>query len=168
MLLHAEFLSLILVLVYVGAVMTLFLFVVMMLNVTAESRRRLFGKWFPVTLFCSVLFVMLMLFFLYMRNANHLLPDSQWLDALNQHSNTKALGILLFTRYLFEFELAGMLLLAAMIAAIALAYRGRKSRKSQDISKQVYTRREDCVKLVSMKPARPSSQRIPPSEGKTS
>jgi NADH-quinone oxidoreductase subunit J len=150
MMLRAEFLSLILILVYVGAVMTLFLFVVMMLNIDKESRLSGFVNYVLIGAIVVLLIIGLMIVAL---GANQLsgvfqMPIPGPLPA--DYSNLQALGALLFTDYVYPFEIAGVLLLAAIIAAITLAHRKPKNRKIQIPSVQIDVRPEDRVRLVKM------------------
>lgn len=149
LLLHAEFLALILVLVYVGAVMTLFLFVVMMLSVHLENTREGFVRYFP--LFAMVVAAVLAItitvvgpehFGLTQMPAPELKPAD--------YSNLTALGMVLYTDYLYPFEIAAVLLLAAIIAAISLAHRKPSNRKSQVISKQIAVTPQDRLRIIKM------------------
>ena len=150
MLLRAEFLAIVLVLVYVGAVMVLFLFVVMMLDVGSESLREGFWAHFPVAAFVGVVIALEM--------AAVLLPgfkihDQPLVDAAAMKmGNTKLLGIEVYTKYLYPLQIAAVLLLVAIIAAIALTLRRRKDSKYQDPAEQVRVRSSDRVRIVQMKP----------------
>lgn len=145
LLLEAEFLAITLVLVYVGAVMVLFLFVVMMLDINLEQLRKGFWQWLPVGALLAALIVVQMVWVLGDNsNTNGLIAIKHAAD----YSNTKELGRLIYTDYVYPFELAAVLLLVAMVAAIALTFRRRRDVKAQDISKQVSVRREDRVRLV--------------------
>jgi NADH-quinone oxidoreductase subunit J len=149
MLLRAEFLAIVLVLVYVGAVMVLFLFVVMMLDINIDRLREGFWSYLPLGAAVGALMVVEMVLVLggkYFRAEN--LPNPA--DPGAGYSNTKELGRLLYTDYVYAFELAAVILLVAIVAAIALTLRGRKDSKHQDPSKQVAVRRADRVRLVSM------------------
>lgn len=163
---HAEFLALILVLVYVGAVMTLFLFVVMMLNIDVESMKSHFMRYLPFGLILVALLTGLLmvaiptdLFKVATENkSTELLSGSQLLEnvTLTQNdtspvSNTEALGLVLYTDYFLAFELAAAILLVAIVAAITLVHRGSVRGKRQNVTQQIMTRREDRVQLVSMK-----------------
>lgn len=161
MMLETEFLSLILLLVYVGAVMTLFLFVVMMLNIDREQRRSSFVKYLPFCLLLVVLLVGIMLAALGPRYFGSVAAPA---SAAEDFSNIAALGNILYTQYVYPFELAGVILLAAIIAAITLTFRGAIRRKGQDPSQQVSMRREDSVRLVKM----PSEPKPSSSEGPAS
>ena len=147
LLLYAEFLAITLVLVYVGAVMVLFLFVVMMLDINIDLLREGFWRNAPL----AVLVGLLMAF----EMAALLLRGSRGAASAGMappagYSNTKALGSILYTDYVFPFELAAVVLLVAIIAAIALTLRERKDKRAQDPAEQVKARREERVRLVSM------------------
>lgn len=150
MLLAAEFLALVLVLVYVGAVMVLFLFVVMMLDVDVARLREGFWKHFPVAALVTVVIALEMAAVLL---GGFRLSEAPALDAAAAElGNSKLLGIEMFTGYLYPLQIAGVLLLVAIIAAIALSLRGtRKDRVAQDPSQQVRVRKADRVRLVPMK-----------------
>ena len=150
MLLRAEFLAISLVLVYVGAVMVLFLFVVMMLDVNIEGLREGFWKHFPVAALVGVVIALEM--------AAVLIPGFRLTDApitdaaALKMGNTKLLGVEIYTKYLYPLQIAAVLLLVAIVAAIALTLRQRKDAKSQNPSEQVRARKADRVRLVQMKP----------------
>ncbi|MBI1174729.1 MAG: NADH-quinone oxidoreductase subunit J [Sideroxydans sp.] len=149
LLLEAEFLAMTLILVYVGAVMVLFLFVVMMLDIDLEQLREGFWRWFPFGILLAAVMVGEMFWVL----GNRLTAESG-LSTVVQHaadySNTKELGRLIYTDYVYPFELAAVLLLIAIVAAIALTLRRRKGTKTQVVSQQIAVKREDRVRLVSM------------------
>lgn len=156
LLLKAEFLGLTLVLVYLGAVMVLFLFVVMMLDIRIDRLREGFWKHFPVAAFVGALValemaVVLMGGFGAMDEAK---PVADLVNAQGQvipYSNTQALGRLMYTHYLFPIEVAAVILLVAMIAAIALTLRKRRdATKTLDAAVQIRARAQDRVSLVSM------------------
>ena len=159
MLLKAEFLSITLVLVYVGAVMVLFLFVVMMLDVNVESLRRGFWRHFPVAATMGAL-IALELAAVLMGGFRATQPVAAFAnsaaDPLAQASNTKELGILIYTQYLYPLEVAAVILLVAIIAAIALTLRTRKDSKYQNPSEQVRVKAADRLEMVKMEPVRPS------------
>jgi NADH-quinone oxidoreductase subunit J len=150
MLLRAEFLAIALVLVYVGAVMVLFLFVVMMLDINTDSLREGFWKHFPVALLVGVLIVLEMALVLMpgFDVSNAPLPDAAALEL----GNTKLLGIELYGKYLYPLQIAAVLLLVAIIAAIALTLRRRKDSKSLNPAEQVRVRKADRVRIVKMAP----------------
>ncbi|MBM3354494.1 MAG: NADH-quinone oxidoreductase subunit J [Betaproteobacteria bacterium] len=147
LLLRAEFLAITLVLVYVGAVMVLFLFVVMMLDINLERLRQGFWQYLPLGLAVGVLMAAEMAAVLYTRWSG-LAPRTRTVPP--DYSNTKELGRLIYTEYAYAFELAAVLLLVAIVAAIALTLRWRKDSRAQDPVEQVKARREDRVRLVSM------------------
>ena len=153
LLLEAEFLAIVLVLVYVGAVMVLFLFVVMMLDVGPERLRGGFTQYAPLGLGVVALVVGMLGLVLWTRPGELSMlaaPPRASADA----SNTEALGAVLYTEYVYAFELAALLLLVAIVAAIVLTMRKRPGLKVQDVSAQHAVRREDRVRLVRMQPER--------------
>lgn len=148
-LLDAEFLALILVLVYVGAVMTLFLFVVMMLNVDIEPSRESFVRYLPIAALIVAAVIGISIFVLNPERFSLLrFPAPVPLPA--DYSNTADLGSVLYTSYAYPFEVAGTLLLAAIIAAITLSHHKPKNRKIQSVSKQVARKAQDSVKLLNL------------------
>ena len=147
LLLRAEFLAITLVLVYVGAVMVLFLFVVMMLDINLERMREGFWQYLPLGAAIGVLMAAEMAAVLVGRWFGLTAPPKALAP---DYSNTKELGRLIYTDYAFAFEVAAVILLVAIIAAIALTLRKRKDRRAQDPSQQVRVRRAERVKLVSM------------------
>jgi NADH-quinone oxidoreductase subunit J len=149
LLLDAEFLGIVLVLVYVGAVMVLFLFVVMMLDIdTAQFRKDLEGYW-PVTVAVAGFVVFAIINVIVVRHLGGAgLKTAPALPA--GYSNTRTLGIALFTRYAYPAQLAAVILLVASVAAIILTLRQRTGRKPQDIASQVAVRAKDRVRLVNM------------------
>jgi NADH-quinone oxidoreductase subunit J len=146
MLLQAEFLAITLVLVYVGAVMVLFLFVVMMLDINPERLRQGFWSNLPVSLFVGVVVVLELAAVLVYAFSGVKGSDAPPLP--EGYSNTKALGALLYTEYVWAFEIAAVILLVAIVAAIALTLRRRKDVRYNDPSAAVRTRRQDRVRLV--------------------
>ena len=149
MLLEAEFLAIALILVYVGAVMVLFLFVVMMLDINIDRLREGYWDYLAPGLTVAGIMVLEMAIVLAGRNAGLLnLPAPTPKPA--GYSNTRELGRLLYTDYALPFEIAAVILLVAIIAAIALTLRARKDSKYQDPARQVRVRRENRVRLVSM------------------
>ncbi|MEX0637307.1 MAG: NADH-quinone oxidoreductase subunit J [Burkholderiales bacterium] len=147
LLLRAEFLAITLVLVYVGAVMVLFLFVVMMLDVDLERLREGFWKNLPMAVVVGGVMALEMVAMLATRVFG---TATQTRAVPPGHSNTRELGRVLYTQYVYAFEIAAVILLVAIIAAIALTLRRRKDTKSQDPARQVAARREERVRLVSM------------------
>jgi NADH-quinone oxidoreductase subunit J len=146
LLLRAEFLAITLVLVYVGAVMVLFLFVVMMLDINLERLREGFWRNLPAALVVGGLMAFEMISVLAYRVYGMPRPNERPLS----FSNTKELGRLLYTDYVYAFEIAAVVLLVAIVAAIALTLRRRKDTRGQDPAQQVRVRREDRVRMVSM------------------
>jgi NADH-quinone oxidoreductase subunit J len=147
LLLEAEFLAMTLVLVYVGAVMVLFLFVVMMLDIDLVQLREGFWRWFPFGVALAAIMVGEMAWVLGSRQT------AETAGAVRHpadYSNVKELGHLVYTDYVYPFELAAVLLLIAIVAAIALTLRRRKDNKTQNVAKQVTVRREDRIRLVSV------------------
>ncbi len=149
MLLRAEFLAIALVLVYVGAVMVLFLFVVMMLDINLERLREGFWSYLPLGATVGILMVVEMVLVLGGRYFGiEALPPAR--DPGPGASNTKELGRVLYTDYAYPLELAAVLLLVAIVVAIALTLRKRKDTKYQDPARQAAVKRGDRVRLVSM------------------
>jgi NADH-quinone oxidoreductase subunit J len=145
LLLGAEFLAIALVVVYVGAVMVLFLFVIMMLDINLERVREGFWRNLPLAVVVAVIMLFEMVGVL-ARRIYGAAPQSVPAD----YSNTRALGAVLYTDYAFAFETAAVILLVAIIAAISLTLRRRKDTRAQDPSVQVRARRQERVRLVSM------------------
>jgi NADH-quinone oxidoreductase subunit J len=149
LMLRAEFLAIALVLVYVGAVMVLFLFVVMMLDINLDRLRE--GFWGNLPVAALVGLVMLVEMVLVLAGRSTGVGDVPIpADPGAGYSNTKELGRLLYTDYVFPFEIAAVILLVAIVAAIALTMRRRKDTKYQDPAKQVVVKRSERVRLVSM------------------
>ena len=153
LLLEAEFLAMTLVLVYVGAVMVLFLFVVMMLDIDLVQLREGFWRWFPFGVLLAAIMVGEMVWVLAGRQTAE---TAGAVHHAADYSNVKELGRLIYTDYVYPFELAAALLLIAMVAAIALTLRRRKDVKSQSVPEQVAVRREDRIRLVKV----PSEPRV--------
>ena len=165
-LLKAEFLAISLVLVYVGAVMVLFLFVVMMLDINMDSIRQNFWKHFPLAATVGALIALEM--------AAVLMGGFRVTDepkapaavaqvagqAVEQYSNTKELGKLLYSQYLYPLEIAAVILLVAMIAAIALTLRQRKDSKHMDPSQQVRVKARDRFEVVKLAATRPAQEPV--------
>ena len=151
-LLKAEFLAITLVLVYVGAVMVLFLFVVMMLDINLDSVRKGFWKHFPLAGAVGAIIALEMSYVLMggFREPPKTAGVAGQMNA--QVSNTKELGKLLYSEYIYPLEIAAVILLVAIIAAIALTLRERKDSKRLNPSDQVRVKPEDRVRLVKMKP----------------
>ena len=145
MLLRAEFLAIALVLVYVGAVMVLFLFVVMMLDVNFDNLRKNFRSYIPVGATVGLLVLIEM--------ALVVIGSSVGTDVAPpppEGSNTRALGKLIYLDYVYPFEVAAVILLVAIIAAIALTHRTRKETKHQDPGEQVRVRRKDRIRMIDL------------------
>jgi NADH-quinone oxidoreductase subunit J len=156
LLLRAEFLAITLVLVYVGAVMVLFLFVVMMLDVNVDTMRQGFWRNLPVAAFVGAAVVLELAAVLWHQFGTVRGSDAPRLPA--DYSNTKALGRLIYTEYVYAFEIAAVILLVAIVAAIALTLRKRTGVKSQNPSEQVRVRSQDRLRVVKMPAApRPSN-----------
>ena len=165
LLVQAEFLALILVLVYVGAVMTLFLFVVMMLNIDIESMKKHMIRYLPfglmlIALLTGLLFVAIPSGSFAVKQTAPVVtgtvvtsdvPADAQITNEAKLSNTEALGMVLYTDYVLAFELAAVILLVAIIAAITLVHRKPIRSKRQDIKKQIMTRPSDRITLVSMR-----------------
>jgi len=150
MLLEAEFLAIALVLVYVGAVMVLFLFVVMMLDINIDSIRQGFWKHFPLAGIIGVVIALEMAAVL--TSGFHLTEAKAFAPEIAKMANAKALGIALYTDYLFPVQVAAVILLVAIIAAIALTHRGRKDSRSQNVGDQVRVRKGDRLRIIKMDP----------------
>ncbi len=149
MLLEAEFLAIILILVYVGAVMVLFLFVVMMLDINVERMRQGFWKHLPVGGLVGILLAVQMALVLGGRYFGlEAMPEPP--PAQENYSNTHEIGRVLYTEYVYPFELASLILLVAMVAAVTLTLRKRKGGRYLNPADQIAAKREDRVKLVSM------------------
>lgn len=153
-LLQAEFLAITLVLVYLGAVMVLFLFVVMMLDIQVDALRAGFWRHFPLALTLGAVVALEMAAVL-MSGFRMAEPEPMAGVALGT-PNAKALGLLLYTEYLMPIQIAGAILLVAMIAAIALTLRERKDSKAIDPGLQVRVKAADRLTVVKMAPTQPS------------
>ena len=158
LLLRAEFLAITLVLVYCGAVMVLFLFVVMMLDIRIEGVRQGFWKQVPIAVVIGVLVVMQLGTVLMNGFGSFDAPLQPMGDA--EIGNTKALGILLYTKYLYPIQVAAAILLVAMLAAIALTLRHRKDSKKIDASLQVRVKAGDRLSMVKMAPTRQAEPEV--------
>jgi len=149
LLMEAEFLAIVLVLVYVGAVMVLFLFVVMMLDINVEEMRKGFTRYAPLGGVVVAIIIVEIFHVVWLKGLGQ--PDVSWPvghDA--EYSNTKELGSVLYTDYVYPFELAAAILLLAIVAAIVLTMRRRPGLKYQNVARQVRVRREDRVRLIKM------------------
>lgn len=147
---EAEFLALVLVLVYVGAVMVLFLFVVMMLDINVEQVRGKLTRYAPLGALVAGLMIVELVQLIWVRGQNEFggmgfaaMPDG--------YINTKALGAVLYTKHVYAFEIAGVVLLLAIVAAITLTMRRRPGLKKQNIAQQVAVRKQDRVRIVKMR-----------------
>lgn len=157
LLLKAEFLAIALVLVYVGAVMVLFLFVVMMLDINTDSLRQNFWRHFPLAAGVGVLIALEMSAVLisgFRISEEPKLPGAVG-QVAQQVSNTRELGKLIYSQYVYALEVAAVILLVAMIAAIALTLRQRKDSKHIDVADQVRVRARDRMEVVKMAPTLP-------------
>ena len=148
LLIEAEFLAITLVLVYVGAVMVLFLFVVMMLDLNAAPAREGFIQYLPVGAAIAVIIVVEMALVV----GSNYFSSNQYalISRAADYSNTKELGSVLYTFYVYPFEIASVILLVAIVAAISLTLRRREGSKSQNPSQQIRVSRDDRVRLVRM------------------
>jgi NADH-quinone oxidoreductase subunit J len=156
LLLQAEFLAIALVLVYVGAVMVLFLFVVMMLDVNFDKMRERFKSYIPVAATVGILVLVEMALVLvggYLGGERTVAPPA----AAAGYSNTRALGLQIYTDYAYPFEIAAMILLVAIIAAIALTHRRRRETKHQNPTEQVRVHRNDRLRVLNI----PAEKREP-------
>ncbi len=149
LLMYAEFLAITLILVYVGAVMVLFLFVVMMLDINLDRLREGFWRNLPLGLTVGVLMAAEMAALLLRAYGA---DEGRGAVPPADYSNTKALGSVLYTDYVFPFEVAAIILLVAMVAAIALTLRHRKETKYQDPAKQLEVHASDRLRIVKVKP----------------
>lgn len=149
LLLEAEFLAIVLVLVYVGAVMVLFLFVVMMLDINLEPLKEGFSEYLPVSIGVGLVMAIELILVLsrdFFGSENFPDPEPKSAD----FSNTEQLGELIYTEYLFQFEVAAVILLVAIVAAIGLTMRRRPGTKHQNPSKQVRVSKADRLRIVKM------------------
>jgi len=146
LLLEAEFLAITLVLVYVGAVMVLFLFVVMMLDINIDKLREGFWEYLPMAGFIGVLMAIEMVIVL---GGKYFVPAKDVVRHAD-YSNTAELGRVLYTDYFLPFELASVVLLVAIVAAITLTLRDRKESKSMSVADQVKVRKQDRIRIVKM------------------
>jgi len=162
-LLYAEFLAITLVLVYVGAVMVLFLFVVMMLDINFDKLREGFWRHVPLAALVGALMAFEMVLVVGSREFGAQSVNAPGAPPAG-HSNTKELGRLLYTDYVFPFELAAVVLLVAIVAAIALTLRSRKESRYQDPAEQLAATRAGRLKIVKMEPER-DAPAAPPEAG---
>lgn len=157
MLLEAEFLAIVLVLVYVGAVMVLFLFVVMMLDINVAQLREGFTRYAPLGILIALIVVAEIGSVVWVKSLGTEVTPVTVVAMEPGYSNTGALGELLYTKYLYPFELAAVILLVAIVAAITLTMRRRAGLKQQDIGAQVAVRASDRIRIVKMAPVVESS-----------
>ena len=146
---EAEFLAIVLVLVYVGAVMVLFLFVVMMLEVNIEAAKRGLTRYAPLGIGLALVMAIELINVIWLREQGQE-TTTGFVATPEGYNNTKALGSVLYTEHVYAFEIAAVILLLAIIAAITLTMRRRPGLKVQDISKQVAVRAKDRVRVVKM------------------
>ncbi|MDF2529322.1 MAG: NADH:ubiquinone oxidoreductase subunit 6 [Gammaproteobacteria bacterium] len=157
MLIEAEFLSLVLIVVYVGAVMVLFLFVVMMLDIEVAELKASFVRYWPVAAVAGIGIIAILIWAV---GPGHFGPNQFPAPAAHavDYSNIQELGMSLFTNYLYPFELSAVILLSAMVAAITLTFRGHRSgTKSQIVSKQIAVRSKDRLTIVKMPAEQPNT-----------
>jgi NADH-quinone oxidoreductase subunit J len=156
-LLEVEFLGIVLVVVYVGAVLVLFLFVIMMLDLNVDPMREGFIRYLPVGIGVAIVMAGELLLVLWARDRlgpdRFPIPEPRPAD----YSNTEAVGTWMYTQFLLPFEVAGIILLVAIVAAIALTQRRRSDALVQSPSRQVRVKREERVRLVNMKTESPTS-----------
>ena len=146
---EAEFLAIVLVLVYVGAVMVLFLFVVMMLEVNVEAAKRGLTRYAPLGIGVALLMAFELIQLIWLRSQG-VTSTGSFAATPEGYSNTKALGSVLYTEHVYAFEIAAVILLLAIVAAITLTMRKRPGLKVQNIAKQVSARAKDNVRVVKM------------------
>ena len=146
---EAEFLGIVLVLVYVGAVMVLFLFVVMMLDIRVEEVRRSLNRYWALAAAVAAVMAVEMVQLIWLRGRDPA-ATSDFVPYPEGYSNTKALGSVLYTEHVYAFEIAAVILLLAIVAAITLTMRKRPGLKVQDISKQVAVKAKDRIRIVKM------------------
>ena len=149
MLVEAEFLAIVLVLVYVGAVMVLFLFVVMMLDINIEIVRKGLVRYAPLAAIIAVIMAAELIQVIWLRSQAPEMTGG-FVPYPDGYNNTKALGSVLYTEHVFAFQMAAVVLLLAIVAAITLTMRKRPGLKVQNISKQVAVQAKDRVRLVQM------------------
>jgi NADH-quinone oxidoreductase subunit J len=146
---EAEFLAIVLVLVYVGAVMVLFLFVVMMLDVNLEAAKRGLTRYAPLGIGIALLMAFELVQLIWLRSQS-ITSTGGFASTPEGYSNTEALGAVLYTEHVYAFEIAAVILLLAIVAAITLTMRKRPGLKVQDIPAQVAVRAKDRVRVVKM------------------
>lgn len=166
LLLKAEFLGITLVLVYLGAVMVLFLFVVMMLDLNVDHLRQNFWKHFPLAALVGVVIALEMAYVL-MGGFRLQTSAADTVAAANQVSNTKALGLLLYSEYVYPVQVAAVILVVAMIAAIALTLRRRKDTRYVDVKDQIHVRASDRLQVIKVSPTQAPQPAAPAAEGES-
>lgn len=154
LLIEAEFLAIVLVLVYVGAVMVLFLFVVMMLDINVEESSGGYTGYLPLGAVIALLMVIELVQIIWARSTGAI-SEAGFALTPEGYSNTKALGAVLYTEHVYAFEIAAVILLLAIIAAITLTMRKRPGLKQQNIAAQVAVRAVDRIRIVKMDAVRP-------------
>jgi len=165
LLIEAEFLAVVLILVYVGAVMVLFLFVVMMLDINIEELRARVTRYALLGGVAAGVVVFEIVSVVWSRSLGVDVTTGAQATAAS-YSNTAELGQVLYTQYVYPFELAAVLLLIAIVAAISLTMRKRANHKQQDIARQVAVRREDRVRIVQVAAERPAASAPAPESPK--
>ena len=150
LLIEAEFLAIVLVLVYVGAVMVLFLFVVMMLDIDVERMKGGYTRYLPLGLIIAGLMVVELMQIIWWRSSADI-ASGGFVATPEGYSNTEALGAVLYTEHVYAFEIAAVILLLAIVAAITLTMRKRPGLKKQNIAEQVAVRASDRIRIVKMK-----------------
>ncbi len=151
LLIEAEFLAIVLVLVYVGAVMVLFLFVVMMLDVNVERVDCQYMRYLPLGLIIAGLMVIELMQIIWWRSSDEI-ASGGFVATPDGYSNTEALGAVLYTEHVYAFEIAAVILLLAIVAAITLTMRKRPGLKKQNIAAQVAVKASDRIRIVKMDP----------------
>ena len=149
LLIEAEFLAIVLVLVYVGAVMVLFLFVVMMLDIDVERMKGGYTRYLPLGLIIAGLMVVELMQIIWWRSSADI-ASGGFVATPDGYSNTEALGAVLYTEHVYAFEIAAVILLLAIVAAISLTMRKRPGLKKQNIAEQVAVRASDRIRIVKM------------------
>ncbi|MET1254534.1 NADH-quinone oxidoreductase subunit J [Aliikangiella maris] len=160
LMMEAEFLAISLIVVYVGAVMVLLLFVVMMLDVDYAALRQGFVKKLPIALLIALGFFAILYGFI----SSGVFSVDKFSNPVakpDDYSNIKALGRILYTEYVIAFEIAAVILLVAIISAIALTFRGRRNRKTQNINKQLMANKNNRLRIVEVKAVKPQPAQPP-------
>jgi len=163
LLMGAEFLAMILIVVYVGAVAVLFLFVVMMLDVDFAELRQGFLQYLPVGALVGAIFLAELILVVGAWTVAPGVPQAITapIPPISEVTNTEALGLVLYTRYVYFFQLAGMVLLVAMVGAIVLTLRHKVNVKRQNIAVQVGRRREESIEIVKVRPGQGLPEEAP-------